>query len=95
MSGTTTIYKQDIEFKNPKTITLTEIISFDNNRLSEELIDFARNRMWCLEGECGAIFEIIGYDIIDKFIDKLKEYDNSISEKSFDEEEIYRVDISY
>ena len=31
MSGTTTIYKQDIEFKSPKTITLTEIISFDNN----------------------------------------------------------------
>ena len=97
MSGTTRIYQKQIINSEIMTrqVLLTEITSFYNNDLSEDLFQYAVNRMWHLESECGAIFEIEGIDLNNKFLQRLKEVDKNINEKSFNDDDFYTVEISY
>lgn len=97
MSSTTTIYQEQIIESSivGKQILLTEIVSFYSNDLSDNMLQYALGRMWHLESECGALFELAGEDIIDKFLPRLQQLNKNINKDSFDRDSFYKVEISY
>lgn len=78
-------YEDEIRFKRITTIYNWEVI--------EELLDLGR-RNWCLEGDCGAIFELSGEELND--IKEMLEFeDNNLIKYQFDDLEYYECRLSY
>ena len=76
----------EIRFKRITTVHNWEVI--------EKLLEVGR-RNWCLEGECGAEFELLGEEL-NQFKTMLEFEDNSLIGKDvFENEEWYRCSLSY
>lgn len=75
-----------------KTI-LTKVAEIQNYDTIEKLQDVGRNN-WYLDSECGAIFELQGYDL-NKYKELLEFEDNSLINYQFDNEEWYECRLSY
>ena len=79
-------YEDEIRFKRITTIYNWDVI--------EKLLDKGREN-WCLEGECGAEFELLGEEL-NQLKDLLEFEDNSLIGKDvFDNDEWYRCSLSY
>lgn len=79
-------YEDEIRFKRITTVHNWEVI--------EKLLEVGR-RNWCLEGECGAEFELLGEEL-NQFKTMLEFEDNSLIGKDvFEDEEWYRCSLSY
>lgn len=74
-------------------ITLKRITTIYNWEVIEKLLDLGR-RSWCLEGDCGAIFELSGEELND--IKEMLEFeDNNLIDYKFDDLEYYECRLSY
>ena len=75
-------------------VTFKRITTICNWEVIEELLDLGR-RNWCLEGECGAEFELLGSEL-NQMKDTLEFEDNTLIGKDvFDDENWYRCSLSY
>ena len=75
-------------------IILKRITTIYNWEVIEKLLDLGR-RNWCLEGDCGAEFELLGEEL-NQFKTMLEFEDNSLINKNvFEDEEWYRCSLSY
>ena len=75
-----------------KQVTLTTIASIDNWDTIEKMLQVGRHN-WCLEGECGAEFELTGENLED-LREVLEFEDNRLIGKSFNDD-YYRCSLSY
>ena len=73
-------------------VTFTTIACIDNWDVIDILLQVGR-RNWCLEGECGAEFELTGEEL-EKFRGYLEFEDNRLIGKPFNDE-WYRCSLSY
>ena len=73
-------------------VTFTTIACIDNWDVIDILLQVGRSN-WCLEGECGAEFELTGEEL-EKFRGYLEFEDNTLIGKSFNDE-WYRCSLSY
>lgn len=74
-------------------IILKRITTICNWDVIEKLLDLGR-RNWCLEGDCGAIFELSGEELND--IQEMLEFeDNNLIGYEFDDLEYYECRLSY
>lgn len=79
---------------NNEDIILKRITTIYNWEVIEKLLDLGR-RNWCLEGDCGAEFELLGEEL-NQFKTMLEFEDNSLIDKYvFEDEEWYRCSLSY
>ena len=78
-------YENEIRFKRITTIHNWDVI--------EKLLDKGRKN-WCLEGECGAEFELLG-DTLLEFANEIKKYDKNFDDTKIDIDEWYRCSLSY
>lgn len=69
-------------------IILKRITTIYNWEVIEKLLDLGR-RNWCLEGDCGAIFELSGEELND--IKEMLEFEDY----EFDDLEYYECRLSY
>lgn len=90
MGSTLTI--SEITIQENKTI-LTKVAEIQNYDTIEKLQSVGRNN-WYLDSECGAIFELQGYDL-NKYKELLEFEDNSLINYQFDDEQWYECRLSY
>lgn len=74
-------------------IILTKVAEIQNYDTIEKLQSVGRNN-WYLDSECGAIFELEGYDL-NKYKELLEFEDNSLINYQFDDEQWYECRLSY
>ena len=78
--------------KDYNQVTFTTIAYICNWDTIEKLLQVGRNN-WCLEGECGAEFELTGEEL-ENLREVLEFEDNRLIGKSFDDD-FYRCSLSY
>ena len=74
-------------------IILKRITTIYNWEVIEKLLDLGR-RNWCLEGDCGVIFELSGEEL-NNIKEMLEFEDNNLTDYKFDDLEYYECRLSY